>query len=303
MNTQYYSKVFLDHCQLSKMLSDKTIKSYKIDLAQFCEFHRGDITKENIKQYIELLHIRYKPKTVRRKIATLKAFIHFLIIEDYLEQNPFNKISIKFKEPILLPKTIPFHIIYRILSIAYQNYNIADTEYQKNIALRDIIVLEMLFATGMRVSELCQLKINCVDFQTHTIRIMGKGKKERIIQIENTEVIEILKKYCDVFYQDINKTGRVFINKLHQPLKEQSVRDIVNKYAKMSNCDMHITPHMYRHSFATLLLEEDVDMRYIQKLLGHSSITTTEIYAQVSIKKQKEILSNKHPRNKISMQE
>lgn len=113
------------------------------------------------------------------------------------------------------------------------------------------------------------------------------------------DVLKTLKAYYCEFEQDIKKTGYIFINKLHMPLKEQSVREIVNKYVKLSGYDMKITPHMFRHSFATALLEEDVDIRYIQRILGHSSITTTQIYTQVSVSKQKEILSQKHPRNKM----
>ena len=163
----------------------------------------------------------------------------------------------------------------------------------------DIAVLEMLFATGARVSELCQLRNDFLNFETHTIKILGKGSRERIIQIENCEVLDSLRAYYNAFEYDIKSTGYVFINKLHMPLKEQSVREIICKYVKLSGYDFHITPHMYRHSFATFLLEEDVDIRYIQRLLGHSSITTTQIYTQVSTNKQKEILSTKHPRNKM----
>lgn len=151
------------------------------------------------------------------------------------------------------------------------------------------------------MSELCQLKDVYLNLETHTIKIFGKGTKERIIQIENMEVLIALSSYYQVFREDIKRTGYVFINKLHMPLKEQSVREIICKYVRLANCDLHITPHMYRHSFATFLLEEDVDIRYIQRLLGHSSITTTQIYTQVSINKQKEILSRKHPRNKMSV--
>ena len=172
---------------------------------------------------------------------------------------------------------------------------------KKKLVLRDIAILEMLFATGARVSELCQIKNDSLDFETHTIKILGKGSRERIIQIENIEVISALHEYYNAFTDDIKNTGYLFINKLHMPLKDQSVRDIICKYVKMAGYDLHITPHMYRHSFATSLLEEDVDIRYIQQLLGHSSITTTQIYTQVSTNKQKEILSTKHPRNKMSI--
>ncbi len=301
MNTQNFIQAFLIHCKFTKKLNEKTLKAYRIDLAQFEQFNNGELSKANLTNYIKELHKMYKPKSVRRKIATIKAFVHFLIAEDYIDQNPFLKVNISFREPVLLPKTIPFYIIQQVLCCAYRNKLEAKNQHQYNMALRDISVLEVLFATGMRVSELCHLRKEFLDIKTHTVRIMGKGSRERIIQIENYEVLHVLKEYCTKFNDDIEKTGYVFVNKLHSPLKEQSVREIIIKYVKLSNCNIHITPHMYRHSFATLLLEEDVDIRYIQRLLGHSSITTTQIYTQVSTKKQKEILSTKHPRNKISM--
>ena len=247
------------------------------------------------------MHEQYKPKTVKRKIATLKAFTHFLLIEDYIDQNPFQRLDISFREPIILPKTIPLTVINQILLTAYQCKIQTTTEYQRKLVLRDIAILEMLFATGTRVSELCQLKNNSFNLETHTVKIFGKGSRERIIQIENIEVLSAMSEYYNAFADDIKATGYFFINKLHMPLKEQSVREIICKYVKMAGYELHITPHMYRHSFATLLLEEDVDIRYIQRLLGHSSITTTQIYTQVSTNKQKEILSNKHPRNKMSI--
>ena len=301
MNIQYYSTLFLNYCQTRKKLNLKTLKAYSIDLRQFQQFCKDELSKETLCRYIESMHEQYKPKTVRRKIATLKAFIHFLLIEDYIEQNPFQRLEISFREPLILPKTVPLNIINDILLTAYQHKTQATTEYQKKFTLRDIAILEMLFATGARVSELCQLKDVYLNLETHTIKIFGKGAKERIIQIENTEVLIALNSYYQAFREDIKKTGYVFINKLHMPLKEQSVREIICKYVRLANYDLHITPHMYRHSFATFLLEEDVDIRYIQRLLGHSSITTTQIYTQVSTNKQKEILSTKHPRNKMSV--
>ncbi len=301
MDIQHYSALFLGYCQARKKLNTKTLKAYEIDLKQFEQFCHNDFSKNTLCRYVEAMHEQYKPKTVRRKVATLKAFTHFLLIEDYIDQNPFQRLDISFREPIILPKTIPLNVINQILLTAYQYQNQTTTEYQRKLVLRDIAVLEMLFATGTRVSELCNLKNTCLNLETHTVKIFGKGSRERIIQIENNEVLCALREYQNVFADDIKATGYVFINKLHMPLKEQSVREIICKYVKMAGYELHITPHMYRHSFATLLLEEDVDIRYIQRLLGHSSITTTQIYTQVSTNKQKEILSTKHPRNKMSI--
>lgn len=159
-------------------------------------------------------------------------------------------------------------------------------------------MFEIMFATGMRISEICSLKNDDVDLKNKIIRIYGKGSKERLIQIENTDVINALKDYKK---HNHSKTNYFFTNKLDNRLAEQSVRFMINHYVKLAGINMHITPHMFRHSFATLLLEEDVDIRYIQQLLGHSSITTTQIYTHISMKKQRNILAKKHPRNKLDI--
>ena len=292
---------FLNHCKIRKALNDKTIKAYKIDLRQFAQFTDNKFSKDVICQYIDMLHEKYKPKTIKRKIASVKAFTHYLIIEEVIEINPFNKIDISFKEPTMLPKTIPLNVINSILAHAYDSLSQVKTEYQKRCTTRDIAVLEILFATGARVSEICNLIPSSVDLTNHTIKIFGKGSKERIIQIENPDVLKALQEYYILFQEDIKSSGFFFVNKLHTRLTEQSVREIICKYTAMTEYDIHVTPHMFRHSFATLLLEEDVDIRYIQKLLGHSSIITTQIYTYVAMSKQKEILSTKHPRNRIKV--
>lgn len=297
-NVFLYVPGFIEYCEFRKNLNSKTIKAYSTDLKQMPKYIQT-FDKTSICSYISYLHKTYKPKTCRRKIATLKAFVHYLLIEDIIDTNPFDKIETAFREPILLPKTIPLNIIKNILVIAYDNYRNSSTEYSQKSSLREIAVMEMLFATGARVSEICSLTPNAVDLPNHTIKIFGKGSKERIIQIENVDVLKILAKYYAAFENDIQNCGWFFVNKLHKRLSEQSVRELVNKYAALAESSIHITPHMFRHSFATLLLEEDVDIRYIQKLLGHSSITTTQVYTHVSLAKQKEILSVKHPRNKI----
>lgn len=301
LNLTLQIQLFLDYCKSRKVLNDKTIKAYRIDLRQFAEFTDNVFSKESICHYIDNLHKQFKPKTVKRKIASVKAFTHYLLIEDVIEINPFNKIDISFKEPAILPKTIPINIINSVLNCAYNLQSQAKTDYQKRCATRDIAVLEILFATGARVSEICNLALSSVDLTNHTVKIFGKGSKERMIQIENPDVLKALQEYYILFQEDIKSCGFFFVNKLHNRLMEQSVREIICKYTNMTEYNVHITPHMFRHSFATLLLDEDVDIRYIQKLLGHSSITTTQIYTHVAMAKQKEILSVKHPRNKIKV--
>lgn len=301
MNTlKDYISEYLNYCEYRKQLNFKTIKAYKIDLNQynsFCLDISDPFSKKAVDSYITELFKHYKSKSVKRKIASLKAFFHYLEYTEFLAQNPFDKLDVYFREAKLLPKTISFHSIQKFLSVLYAQKMQTVSAYQFKCCLRDIAVIELLFATGMRISELCSLKPSDIDLENNTVLIYGKGSKERILQLGNCEVISALATYQSTFKADISACGYFFVNKRKQKLSDQSVRFMINRYAALAGIEQHITPHMFRHSFATLLLEQDVDIRYIQKMLGHSSISTTEIYTHVSNTKQKDILVNKHPRN------
>lgn len=274
---------YLTYCECRKHLDTKTLKAYRIDLKQyelFCSNLTDYTSRITVDNFITELHKQYKTKTIKRKIASLKAFFHYMEYRELLAENPFARLDTRFREAQLLPKTIPFHSIQAFLSTMYACKEQARSEYQLHCCIRDIAVIELLFATGMRISELCSLKPSDVDLTGNNILIFGKGSKERLLQIGNSEVISALNTYHTTFIDDITACGYFFVNRLQHKLSDQSVRFMINHYAKLANISQHITPHMFRHSFATLLLEQDVDIRYIQKMLGHSSISTTEIYTQ-----------------------
>lgn len=299
---QHWISRYLLDCQYQKSLDPKTIEAYRIDLAQFVTLvgqRDIELSREGIMVYISVLHQKYKPKTIRRKIASVKAFCSYLEYEGLLTENPFSRLRLKLGVPLILPKTVPLPVIESILASAYQRREGAKSSSQRYTALRDIAVLELLFATGIRVSELCALQYEDVRLGEGEIKIYGKGAKERFVQIANPDVLGALCNYRDAYHDIITQTGTFFTNRLYKPLSDQSVRGIINKHCKLAGIETHITPHMFRHSFATLLLEEGVDIRYIQQLLGHSSILTTQIYTHVAGKKQRDILLKKHPRNKI----
>lgn len=291
---------YLNHCTSQKRLDEKTIKAYRIDLSQF-------INKTNIisvdqldictlEKYIAFLNNTYKPKTVKRKLASTKAFFHYLEYKDIIDFNPFNKIAIQLKEPIILPKVIPLNTIEHFLATIYKQIHQADTPYKRRNALRDAAVSEMLFSTGIRISELCSLKSKDINLSAGTVLIYGKGDKERRLHIGNEQVINILQQYKNEYNSEINICKYFFVNQSGRVLNDQAVRRMLNKYCNMASIDLHITPHMFRHTFATSLLEADVDIRYIQEMLGHSSINITQIYTHVATSKQREILINRHPR-------
>ena len=327
---QEHIKNYLTYCRSQKRLDEKTLKAYRIDLRQFISWLQNheqpeqkkspcpavrepagdtlshmpeitDITPAVLEDYLAHLHQTYKPKSVKRKIASLKALFHYLEYKEIIERNPFSKLQIKFREPIILPKTIPLYTVEQFLAVIYKQRREAQTAYQKKTALRDAAVIELLFSTGMRISELCTLGTGDVNLYDGTVLIYGKGAKERRIQIGNNDVINILETYRDEFLPEMQECGHFFVNLSGSPLTDQSIRRMIRKYCALASIELHITPHMFRHTFATSLLEADVDIRYIQEMLGHSSINITEIYTHVAMAKQRDILTTKHPRRNFKI--
>ena len=296
---------YLNYCKFQKELDDKTIKAYRADLEQFMVLIGESVNnpdKEKLNSYLLYLHRMYKQKTVKRKIASVKALFHYLEEEEIIETNPFHKVKTKFKEETVLPKIIPRDVIEQLLAHLYKEKSINEySEWHKKIILRDIAVIETLFSTGLRISELCHLQSKYFNLKDGVLCIQGKGGKERYLQIGNNEVLSILNVYKEYFEDDIKQHGYFFVNRYGKPWSEQSARSMIHKYANEIHADINITPHMFRHSFATYLMEEDVNIRYIQKMLGHASITTTQIYTYVTTEKEKEILRTKHPRNRLNL--
>jgi len=301
---------FIFHCQYEKNLSQKTLKAYKIDLKQFLEYKNvqklsiKNVDKRILKAYIQhLFEKNLKEKTIKRKLATLKAFFNNLEFEEQILVNPFRKIRVSIKEPKRLPKTLSLREIKKLLSHMYKvKSSMNMNKYAYKAIVRDILILELLFATGMRVSEVSNLQLSDIDMKTNVVKIIGKGDKERNIHICDSEIKNILKEYLNLFEHNSNNKTFLFINRLDEQISEQSIRFMIKKYQKLAGIEKHITPHMFRHSFATMLLEEGVDIRYIQHLLGHSSIATTQIYTQVNLKHQKKIITTKHPRRNLQFQ-
>ncbi len=302
---------FLLHCRVEKNLSIHTLKAYRLDLNQFFQYLSTQggpldiekIDKHILRDFLQELIAKNKIKTVKRKIATLKALFNYLEFDDKITVNPFRKMRIQIKEPLHLPLILALNEVKALLLSAYnEKQSCSDrTAYSYNSIVRDIAVLELLFATGTRVSELCNLKKTDVDIHQNYIKVNGKGSRERVIQVCSPEIIAILKEYIDLFHPGGSYFHYFFINRLGKRLSEQSVRFMVKKRTRSAHLGKDVTPHMFRHTFATLLLEEEVDIRYIQQLLGHSTITTTQIYTHITQHKQKEILSTRHPRGSFKL--
>ncbi len=301
---------FFHHCRFEKKLSSKTLSAYLIDLRQFEEFTKSysnsfleKIDKIILKQFIQNLHKKFKVRTVKRKLACVKAFFNYIEYDNDNFINPFRKIKVKMKEPFELPTVMNLTEILQTFKNLYfiKNSIKNKSSFFYKSTVRDISIVELFFATGLRVSELTNLKKDNVNLLEGYVVVTGKGNKQRMLQICNNDVIQILQEYKNLFMNHINDNEYFFINRLNKKISDQSIRNTIKKIAIRTNLTKHITPHTYRHTFATMLLEEGVDIKYIQKLLGHSSILTTQIYTHVTSIKQKQILLEKHPRNRLEL--
>jgi integrase/recombinase XerD len=308
MNIQEAIAQFLFHCQYEKNLSPKTLKAYSIDLRQWSEHLADDlgitalaaVDKTALRTYIKSLFNGLAEKSVKRKVATLKALFNFLEREDLIALNPFRKMEVRIKETRRLPRTVAsgdLKLLFKHLYHLKDKHEDRHPDLYKTL-LRDIAVLEVLFGTGARVSEVCNLGLPDVDLRAKQLRILGKGARERLLACDK-EMLHALTNYRSAWGEDLDTPGTFFRNRLGHRLSEQSVRTMLRKHAKAAGLPRDITPHMLRHSLATLLLEEGVDIRYIQSLLGHTSITTTQIYTEVHRGHQVKLIAERHPRRRF----
>ena len=281
---------YLDYCKTHKRLSSHTIRAYKNDLMQF---YNSDY--DNVESYIEhLTQSNIKTNTLRRKIACMKVFYNYLKYQNIIEENPFNQLRFQFRTEKILPKTIPHDILKSIFIYLERKVIVSKTDYQKQKAERNLLIISLLLSTGIRISELCHIHLKDINLSNKTLHIIGKGKKERILFLGDQKTFNLLETYIN---KTRNESNDFLFPGKHspKPLSEQSVRLILKRIVEQNSLSKTITPHMFRHSFATMLLDSDVDIRYIQQILGHRSISITQIYTHVSHSKQKEILSSFNP--------
>ncbi len=315
-NTKNYSpfvRQFLDYLKFERHFSDYTIKSYGADLFQFGQFLSQLIGHPNVsdpapvspdqldqKQVaVEPLTIReflnylygqnYTKSTTARKLATLRSFYKFLMRRGQVGVNPLSTIRTP-KQEKRLPKCLDLEQIQKLL----------DTPGDADIlAGRDKAMLEVLYSSGIRVSELVDLEMSDIDLQEGVLRVRGKGRKDRLTPI-GSQAIKAIQRYFELrtaeYAQQGPLTGRVFLNKHGGSLSTRSVRRKLDKYLLMAGLDPGISPHTLRHSFATHLLNNGADLRSVQELLGHQSISTTQVYTHLTTSKMKEVYDDAHPR-------
>lgn len=279
-----FIKEYISVCR-KKHLDEKTIKAYRIDLEQFSRYFAGrrisSISASELKEYILVLKNESKPKTAKRKYSSVKGFYQFMEERNIIQDNPFDKIHVKFQSMDAHPIVIPVDVIEILLTEMYRKQFNSVNLHQYRMAQRDIVIVELFFSTGILISELCMLKKTDVDIKNKLIYLHGKGAKERCIYIGNNNLIDKINKYQESFQDAINETGFFFVNNHYKAISEQSVRRMLKKYSTMAGIDLKITPRMFRNTVATTLLDADVDIRRVKAFLGHSSISSTEKYTTV----------------------
>lgn len=294
---------FLYHCRFERKLDEKTIKAYRFDIEQFAKDLNSDsrlcdITRIYIKQWIASLS-NYRYKTIKRKIASINALMNYL--EEELEEynNPLRSLHIRLKPPVRLPVVMTKEEMLRVIDRLDYGIRVAKDDNQRFFAIRDKAIIELLFGSGMRIGELCGLRNQDVDLCRGQVRIIGKGNKERIVDICLPVIMQSLNQWVIVRHSSDSPDVGFFTSRICRNLGPQTVRLLVHRLIHDCSIDKHVTPHTFRHTFATLLLEENIDIANIQHILGHSSIATTQIYLHVNSLIQREILTNHHPRSRM----
>ena len=283
---------FIEYLRFEKKYSENTISSYSLDLKKFTNYVKKDfdkVNKEDVQKYIQYLSKKESSLSVSRAISTLKSFYKFLQINKYTKSNPLTLIS-NPKQPKTLPKVLSEEEVNKLLDINLKT----DFDY------RNKAMLELMYSSGLRVSELINLTVNDIDIKNCTVRIFGKGSKERIIPL-NEYATEAINNYILYHRSVLFKHGEnnyLFLNNHGNRMTRQGFFKILKKIAKEKEIKTEFSPHTLRHSFATHLLKYGADLRSIQELLGHSDISTTQIYTHITNEKLQKDYQNYHPHGK-----
>ena len=282
---------FINYLQIEKNYSDHTVTNYKIDLKEFS----GSIKDKPIEQVthvdVRLFLARLKEKnfskrSVARKMACLRSFFKFLHREGYIKTNPAASLSTP-KIDKKLPLFMNASDVVKLLE---------SPDASDDMGLRDRAILETLYSTGIRVSELVGLNKEDVDFISGVLKVYGKGKKERLVPVGDKALRAIRAYFEKIKVTEINERKPVFLNKSQRRVSDRAVRRIVHKYIHKTSLNESISPHTLRHSFATHMLDRGADLRSVQELLGHANLSTTQIYTHVTTERLKSIYDKVHPR-------
>ena len=293
--------IFLNTCKVTRKLSNHTIRAYTKDLSILRHYVGNEINIKDIDRNVINNFVRQLCETDasissnKRRIACVKSMFRWMELEDYIDVNPFHKIELKLKIPRKLPRNIPSEELSILIQKARSDFGLSKHQRytENNIRLlvkskkdlnklSTIVVMELLISTGLRVGELISIKEVHIFWQEGRIRILGKGQRERYVFLPDPELIKLIQSYIKVKSITTPDNDYLLVNSRGKLASTQFIRKLVKNLSQKTNIDRNITPHMYRHSAACQLLESGVDIRFVQRLLGHHSIMTTEIYTYVN---------------------
>ena len=285
---------YIRELSINKNYSENTIEAYTRDLNEYFSYLKNnnknylDIDYDSIRKYLSYLNDKKDTNTtISRKISSLRGFYSYLRLNEKIKNNPFKLINLPKKE-----QKLPRFFYYNELEELFAACDTSTSLGQRNLA-----ILEVLYATGTRVSELINIKLEDINFSEKQIKVLGKGNKERIVFL-GEYAVDALEDYLNDGYLFLNKYNLdyVFLNHLGNKITRRGIEDILTKLIKKTSIDKKISPHMIRHSFATHLLNEGCDLESVQEMLGHESISATAIYTHVTDDRIKEIYFKAHPR-------
>ncbi len=283
-----YTKQFLNYLKYEMGLSDHTIKNYSIDLREFIEFTNNKNIKkiniDDIRSFLKQLYtLKYSTRSISRKISSLKSYFNYLESEEIIKNNQASLIS----NP-KIEKSLPNYLNYKDLE---KLLNAPDLTKKQGI--KDALILEMLYSSGLRVSELVNIKLKDINFNEKKILILGKGNKERYVYYGNP-----CEKLLNMYLEKFKPKEYLFINNKNNKINERTIRKIVSDMAKKAEVPVHVTPHTLRHTYATHMLNEGADLKSVGDLLGHENLSTTQIYTHVSNERLRNVFLKAHPRAK-----
>lgn len=308
---EQYIDSFIFLLKSERNLSPKTVKAYLSDYALFLKWATSEriteINANTILEYIRWLqlHSNLKDTTLKRRYISLKLYIRYL--NSHLNLPPIVldsfRSKLNFKTTKSLPKTLTTGEVTLLLRAVTEDFTSANSVFSKSIAARNLAILELLYCIGIRIGELVNISLQDINLVDQTILVHGKGRKDRLLYISSDEVISSLYQWLEyrINFKPSSGCSELFINKYGNNLSIYSIENIYHKYWFSLNIPRKSTPHHLRHTFATQLLNNGADLRSVQELLGHSSITTTQIYTEVSTERKKQVLLQYNSRNSIAL--
>jgi integrase/recombinase XerC/integrase/recombinase XerD len=298
MNVQQAIADFLQHGQAVRNLSDRTLRAYQSDLTQFHVHVDGanmvDITPEHLEGYLDKLGTGpYRDTSIRRKVAALKVFFRYLEEQGVVTESPARKLKIKRPVESRVPTVLSTREVRSLLAAPKEQIGALSASRDASpggrnrffCAVRDDVILELLFSTGIRIGELVALNLHDVDLQSRQIHITGRATRGREVAVSSNELADALRTYIDLRAERELENGALFVGRAGTRLTIYSIENIFKKHVRLAEIKRHITPHALRHTMAAMLVSSGADIRHVQEILGHASILSTQVYTKLPIQK------------------